>query len=56
MTLQIISDKRMNENKYVKHFRHIIILKAEANKCVLSCFLKVVWIVEHDVTESGKEF
>ena len=29
--------------------------KAEANKCVLSSFLNV-WIVEHDVTESGKEF
>ena len=30
-------------------------MKAEANRCVLSCFLKV-WKVEHDVTESGKEF
>ena len=29
--------------------------KAEANRCVLSCFLKV-WIVEHDLTESGKEW
>ena len=29
--------------------------KAEANKRVLSCYLKV-WIVEHDVTEGGDEF
>ena len=29
--------------------------KAEANGCVLSCFLKV-WIVEHDITEIGREF
>ena len=29
--------------------------KAEANRCVLSCFLKI-WIVEHHITERGREF
>ena len=29
--------------------------KAEANRCVLSCFLKV-WMVNQDISERGKEF
>ena len=39
----IESEKHRGQFNYIEG-------KAKANRCVLSCFLKV-WIVEHDVTE-----